>query len=176
MFQNSQNCFAHAENGCVAVVGLSDVMVISTKDAVLVTSKEHAQSVKQVVENFEKDCRQETIFHKRVYRPWGWFEQLDGGERFQVKRIMVKPGAQLSLQSHYHRAEHWIVVCGTLEVTIGDKVQLVEENHSTYIPLGEKHRLNNPGRIPAYLIEVQSGTYLGEDDIVRYEDAYGRSG
>lgn len=175
IFQDSKNCYAHAESGCVAVVGLSDVMVVATKDAVLVTSKEQAQSVKQVVEKLTANGRQEVVFHKRVYRPWGWFEGLDAGERFQVKRIMVKPGAQLSLQSHYHRAEHWIVVCGTLEVTVDDKVKLVEENQSTYIPLGARHRLANPGRIPAYLIEVQSGAYLGEDDIVRYEDAYGRS-
>lgn len=174
IFQDAQNCFAHAENGCVAIVGLSDVMVVATKDAVLVTSKEHAQSVKKVVEKLDASGRQEVIFHKRVYRPWGWFEGLDAGERFQVKRIMVKPGAQLSLQSHFHRAEHWIVVCGTLQVTINDQIQLVEENHSTYIPLGARHRLANPGRIPAYLIEVQSGPYLGEDDIVRYEDVYGR--
>ena len=116
------------------------------------------------------------MFHKRVYRPWGWFEGLDAGDRFQVKRIMVKPGAQLSMQSHLHRAEHWVAVQGTLEVTIEGETRLLNENQSTYIPLGAKHRLANPGRIPAYLIEVQSGPYLGEDDIVRYDDVYGRTG
>ena len=174
IFQDATRCFAHAEQCCLAVIGLTDVLVVATKDAVLVTSKEHSQSVKKVVETLKASGRQEVIFHRRVYRPWGWFEGLDSGERFQVKRIMVKPGAQLSLQSHYHRAEHWIVVAGTLEVTIDDKVKLLDENQSTYIPLGVKHRLTNPGRIPAYLIEVQSGAYLGEDDIVRYDDIYGR--
>jgi mannose-1-phosphate guanylyltransferase/mannose-6-phosphate isomerase len=140
-----------------------------------VASKAHAQSVKAVVEKLRADGRPEVEFHKRVYRPWGWFEGLDKGERFQVKRIMVNPGAQLSLQSHFHRAEHWIVVQGTLEVTIDNQVQLLDENQSTYIPLGARHRLANPGRIPAFLIEVQSGSYLGEDDIVRYEDVYGRA-
>lgn len=174
LFQDASGCFAHAEHCCVAVVGLKDVVVVATKDAVLVSSKEQAQSVKKVVETLQASGRKEVVFHRRVYRPWGWFEGLDLGERFQVKRIMVKPGAQLSMQSHFHRAEHWIVVCGTLEVTIGDKVELLDENQSTYIPLGVKHRLTNPGRIPAYLIEVQSGAYLGEDDIVRHDDVYGR--
>jgi mannose-1-phosphate guanylyltransferase / mannose-6-phosphate isomerase len=159
----------------VAVVGLEDVLVVATKDAILVSSKQHAQSVKDVVDQLKACDRPEVVFHKRVYRPWGWFEGLDRGDRFQVKRIMVKPGAQLSLQSHYHRAEHWIVVEGTLEVTVENQIQLLNENQSTYIPLGARHRLANPGRIPAYLIEVQSGAYLGEDDIVRYEDIYGRA-
>jgi len=174
-FHNSQQSFAYTENACLAVVGLKDVLVVATKDAILVASKEHAQSVKAVVDKLKESGRQEIVFHKRVYRPWGWFESLDRGERFQVKRIMVKPGAQLSLQSHYHRAEHWIVVRGTLEVTIDEKVNLLDENQSTYIPLGARHRLVNPGRIPAYLIEVQSGAYLDEDDIVRYDDIYGRA-
>jgi mannose-1-phosphate guanylyltransferase / mannose-6-phosphate isomerase len=175
IFHDTKGSYAYSENACVAVVGLEDVLVVATKDAILVASKEHAQSVKNVVDQLKTANRPEVEFHKRVYRPWGWFEGLDRGDRFQVKRIMVKPGAQLSLQSHYHRAEHWIVVEGTLEVTIDNQVQLLNENQSTYIPLGARHRLANPGRIPAFLIEVQSGSYLGEDDIVRYEDIYGRA-
>jgi mannose-1-phosphate guanylyltransferase / mannose-6-phosphate isomerase len=175
IFHDTKRSYAYSEDACVAVVGLEDVLVVATKDAILVSSKEHAQSVKHVVDQLKAKDRPEVIFHKRVYRPWGWFEGLDRGDRFQVKRIMVKPGAQLSLQSHYHRAEHWIVVEGTLEVTIDNQIQLLNENQSTYIPLGARHRLANPGRIPAYLIEVQSGAYLGEDDIVRYEDIYGRA-
>ncbi len=175
IFHGTKRSYAYSENACVAVVGLEDVLVVATKDAILVSSKEHAQSVKEVVDQLKAQNRPEVVFHKRVYRPWGWFEGLDRGDRFQVKRIMVKPGAQLSLQSHYHRAEHWIVVEGTLEVTVENQIQLLNENQSTYIPLGARHRLANPGRIPAYLIEVQSGAYLGEDDIVRYEDIYGRA-
>lgn len=175
IFHDTAQSYAYSENACLALVGVKDVLVVATKDAVLVASKEHAQAVKNVVDRLKQGERPEIVFHKKVYRPWGWFEGLDKGERFQVKRIMVKPGAQLSLQSHYHRAEHWIVVEGTLEVTIDDEVKLLNENQSTYIPLGARHRLVNRGRIPAYLIEVQSGTYLGEDDIVRYEDIYGRA-
>jgi mannose-1-phosphate guanylyltransferase/mannose-6-phosphate isomerase len=175
IFHNTRRSFAYSDQACVAVVGLEDVLVVATKDAVLVASKEHAQAVKHVVDKLKETDRPEIVFPKRVYRPWGWFEGLDRGDRFQVKRIMVKPGAQLSLQSHFHRAEHWIVVEGTLEVTIDNQLQLLNENQSTYIPLGARHRLANPGRIPAFLIEVQSGSYLGEDDIVRYEDIYGRA-
>jgi mannose-1-phosphate guanylyltransferase/mannose-6-phosphate isomerase len=175
IFHDSKRSYAFSDGACVAVVGLEDVLVVATKDAILVSSKDHAQSVKNVVEKLKETDRQEISFHKRVYRPWGWFESIDRGDRFQVKRIMVKPGAQLSLQSHFHRAEHWIVVEGTLEVTIDNQLQLLNENQSTYIPLGARHRLVNPGRIPAYLVEVQSGSYLGEDDIVRYEDIYGRA-
>jgi mannose-1-phosphate guanylyltransferase / mannose-6-phosphate isomerase len=175
IFHDSKNSFAYSENACLAVVGLENVLVVATKDAVLVASKEHAQSVKDVVDKLRDNGRPEVVFHKRVYRPWGWFEGLDRDRRFQVKRIMVKPGAQLSLQSHHHRAEHWIVVEGTLEVTVENQVKLLNENQSTYIPLGARHRLTNPGKIPAFLIEVQSGSYLGEDDIVRYEDIYGRA-
>jgi mannose-1-phosphate guanylyltransferase / mannose-6-phosphate isomerase len=175
IFQDCKRSYAYSDDACVAVVGLEDVLVVATKDAVLVASKEHAQSVKAVVDKLRATDRPEIVYHKRVYRPWGWFEGLDRGDRFQVKRIMVKPGAQLSLQSHFHRAEHWIVVEGTMEVTIDNQLQLLNENQSTYIPLGARHRLANPGRIPAYLIEVQSGSYLGEDDIVRYEDIYGRA-
>jgi len=175
IFQNTKGSYAYSENACLCLIGLEDVLVVATKDAILVASKEHAQEVKNVVEKLKQNDRPEIIFHKRVYRPWGWFEGLDRDKRFQVKRIMVNPGAQLSLQSHHHRAEHWIVVEGTLEVTIDNQIKLLNENQSTYIPLGARHRLANPGKIPAYLIEVQSGSYLGEDDIVRYEDIYGRA-
>jgi mannose-1-phosphate guanylyltransferase/mannose-6-phosphate isomerase len=175
IFHNTRRSYAYSENACLSVVGLEDVLVVATKDAILVASKEHAQSVKTVVEKLTEQERPEVEFHKRVYRPWGWFEGLDRDKRFQVKRIMVKPGAQLSLQSHHHRAEHWVVVEGTLEVTIENQIKLLNENQSTYIPLGARHRLTNPGKIAAYLIEVQSGAYLGEDDIVRYEDIYGRA-
>lgn len=175
IFHDARRSYAYSENACLSVIGLEDVLVVATRDAILVASKAHAQSVKAVVEKLRADGRPEVEFHKRVYRPWGWFEGLDKGERFQVKRIMVNPGAQLSLQSHFHRAEHWIVVQGTLEVTIDNQVQLLNENQSTYIPLGARHRLANPGKIAAFLIEVQSGSYLGEDDIVRYEDVYGRA-
>jgi mannose-1-phosphate guanylyltransferase/mannose-6-phosphate isomerase len=175
IFHNTKGSYAYSENACLCLIGLEDVLVVATKDAILVASKEHAQEVKNVVEKLKQNDRPEIIFHKRVYRPWGWFEGLDRDKRFQVKRIMVNPGAQLSLQSHHHRAEHWIVVEGTLEVTIDNQIKLLNENQSTYIPLGARHRLANPGKIPAYLIEVQSGSYLGEDDIVRYEDIYGRA-
>ena len=175
IFQNTKGSYAYSENACLCLIGLEDVLVVATKDAILVASKEHAQEVKNVVEKLKQNDRPEIIFHKRVYRPWGWFEGLDRDKRFQVKRIMVNPGAQLSLQSHHHRAEHWIVVEGTLEVTIDNQIKLLNENQSTYIPLGARHRLANPGKIPAYLIEVQSGSYLGDDDIVRYEDIYGRA-
>ncbi len=175
VFHETSRSYAYSEQACLAVVGLEDVLVVATKDAILVAAKSHAQAVKTVVERLKAEGRREIIEHKRVYRPWGWYEGIDSGDRFQVKRIMVKPGAQLSLQSHFHRAEHWIVVLGTLEVTIEDDIRLLNENQSTYIPIGARHRLSNPGRIPAYLIEVQSGAYLGEDDIVRYEDIYGRA-
>jgi mannose-1-phosphate guanylyltransferase/mannose-6-phosphate isomerase len=175
IFQGAANSFGYTENACLALVGVEDLIVVATKDAVLVASKDHAQAVKNVVEKLNASGRAEIIAHKRVYRPWGWYEGLDRGDRFQVKRIMVKPGAQLSLQSHFHRAEHWIVVLGTLQVTIDGEERLLSENESTYIPVGARHRLANPGRIPAFLIEVQSGAYLGEDDIVRYEDLYGRT-
>lgn len=175
MFHKSARSYAYTDGACVAVVGLNDVVVVATKDAVLVTAKEDGQAVREIVDKLNAKGRVEAVFHKRVYRPWGWFEGLDTGDRFQVKRIMVKPGAQLSMQSHLHRAEHWVAVQGTLEVIIEGEKRLLNENQSTYIPLGAKHQLANPGRIPAYLIEVQSGPYLGEDDIVRYGDVYGRT-
>jgi len=149
-------------------------VVIETGDAVLVASRDRAQDVKAIVESLQKSGREEPNAHDRVYRPWGYYESIDAGERFQVKRIMVKPGQALSLQMHHHRAEHWIVVSGTARVTRGDESVLLSENQSTYIPLGVTHRLENPGKVPLYLIEVQSGSYLGEDDIVRFEDQYGR--
>jgi mannose-1-phosphate guanylyltransferase/mannose-6-phosphate isomerase len=142
---------------------------------VLVTDRRRSQDVKKVVQELQSSARPEPDLHRQVHRPWGWYDSVDAGSRFQVKRIMVKPGASLSLQMHHHRAEHWIVVSGTAEVTVGDKVTLLSENQSTYIPLGQVHRLANPGKVPLEIIEVQSGSYLGEDDIVRFQDTYGRS-
>lgn len=170
-----RNSLFHAEHRLVAGVGVEDLLVVETADAVLVAHKDHAQDVKKIVEQLKADGRSERLVHRQVYRPWGSYEGVDAGERFQVKRIIVNPGAILSLQMHHHRAEHWIVVKGTAQVTCGDKEFLLSENQSTYIPIGEKHRLGNPGTIPLEIIEVQSGGYLGEDDIVRFEDRYGRN-
>jgi mannose-1-phosphate guanylyltransferase/mannose-6-phosphate isomerase len=175
LVSDSRNTFVHATSRLVAAVGLHDVVVVETPDAVLVTSRERSQDVKKIVNRLGAEQRGEQALHRKVHRPWGWYDSIDSGERFQVKRILVKPGAALSLQMHHHRAEHWIVVSGTAEVTVGDKVLLLSENQSTYIPLGETHRLRNPGKVPLEIIEVQSGSYLGEDDIVRFEDTYGRS-
>lgn len=174
LLKDTRSSYAYSERGCVALVGLEDVVVVSTADAVLVTSKAGAEAVKDIVAQLKEDGRAAALFHNKVYRPWGWYETLNQGERYQVKCIMVKPGGKLSLQSHYHRSEHWVVVKGTLEVVKGDEVELLSENQSTYIPIGRQHRLSNPGKIPAFLIEVQSGAYLNEDDIVRFEDVYGR--
>ena len=149
-------------------------MVVATEDAVLVASKEHAEEVKGIVEQLKQNGAAHALYHNRVYRPWGWYQTINRGDRYQVKCIMVKPGGTLSLQSHLHRSEHWVVVKGTLEVTKGEEAELLSENESTYIPVGKPHRLANPGKIPAFLIEVQSGLYLDEDDIVRYEDLYRR--
>jgi mannose-1-phosphate guanylyltransferase / mannose-6-phosphate isomerase len=176
LLDDTSGSLVHSNHALVAVVGLKDVVVSATEDAVLVISKEYAESVKTIVEHLKRNGRPHTLDHLRVYRPWGWYQGLNRGDRYQVKCIMVKPGGKLSLQSHFHRSEHWVVVKGTLEVTKGDTVELLSENQSTYIPLGEKHRLANPGKIPAFLIEVQSGSYLDEDDIVRFEDVYGRQG
>ena len=173
--QDCRNTLVHATSRLVSVIGLDDVVVVETPDAVLVARRERSQDVKNVVNQLGREQRGEHALHRKVHRPWGWYDSIDQGPRDQVKRIMVKPGASLSLQMHHHRAEHWIVVTGTAEVTVGDKVILLAENQSTYIPLGEKHRLRNPGKVPLELIEVQSGSYLGEDDIVRFEDTYGRS-
>lgn len=162
-------------NRLIAMVGLQDMVVVETDDAVFVGKKDRVQDVKEIVARIKRDGRSEAAAHRKVYRPWGAYDSIDNGSRFQVKRITVNPGATLSLQMHHHRAEHWIVVSGTAEVTRGDEVILLTENQSTYIPLGVTHRLRNPGRLPLELIEVQSGSYLGEDDIVRFEDQYGRA-
>ncbi len=172
--KDSSNTLVHAHSRLVSVVGLSDVVVVETADAVLVASRARSQDVKLIVNHLGAEQRGEHTLHRKVHRPWGWYDSIDNGPRHQVKRIMVKPGASLSLQMHHHRAEHWIVVSGTAEVTNGDKVILLGENQSTYIPLGQTHRLANPGKVPLEIIEVQSGSYLGEDDIVRFEDTYGR--
>jgi mannose-1-phosphate guanylyltransferase / mannose-6-phosphate isomerase len=164
----------HASSRLVSLVGVSNLVVIETADAVLVADRERSQDVKSIVSALESQGRAEKNLHRKVHRPWGWYDSIDAGPRFQVKRIMVKPGASLSLQMHHHRAEHWVVVSGTAEIVNGDKVLMLTENQSTYIPLGEKHRLSNPGKTPLEIIEVQSGSYLGEDDIVRFDDSYGR--
>jgi mannose-1-phosphate guanylyltransferase/mannose-6-phosphate isomerase len=174
MAVDTHNTLVHASHRLVSVVGLRDVVVIETADAVLVADRARAQDVKQVVAQLAQSQRVEHALHRKVHRPWGWYDSVDEGDRFKVKRIQVRPGASLSLQMHHHRAEHWIVVRGTAEITCGKKRILLTENQSTYIPLGEKHRLANPGTIPLEIIEVQSGSYLGEDDIVRFEDTYGR--
>jgi len=170
----TRRCYLHASHRLIAAVGLEDCVVVETADAVLVAPRGRAQEVKKLVERLEADGRTEKDEHRRVYRPWGSYEGIDRGERFQVKRIIVKPGGQLSLQKHHHRAEHWVVVRGTARVTSEDNVFLLTENQSTYIPVGTTHRLENPEETSLELIEVQSGSYLGEDDIVRYEDQYGR--
>jgi mannose-1-phosphate guanylyltransferase/mannose-6-phosphate isomerase len=174
--EDSTGCYLYAGSRLVTAVGLQDHVVVETKDAVMVAPRDRVQDVKQLVARLKAEGRYEHSLHREVHRPWGSYDSIDNGERFQVKRLMVKPGAVLSLQLHHHRAEHWIVVAGTAEITRGEEVFLLEENQSTYIPLGVKHRIRNPGRIPLHIIEVQSGTYLGEDDIVRFEDSYGREG
>lgn len=172
---DSRNTLVHASSRLVSLVGVQDLIVIETPDAVLVADRSRSQDVKHIVTQLEATHREEGTLHRKVQRPWGWYDSIDEGGRFKVKRIQVKPGASLSLQKHHHRAEHWIVVKGTAEITNGEKVLLLTENQSTYIPLGEVHRLANPGAIPLEIIEVQSGSYLGEDDIVRFEDHYGRT-
>jgi mannose-1-phosphate guanylyltransferase / mannose-6-phosphate isomerase len=172
---DSSNTLIHATSRLVSVVGVKNLVIIETPDAVMVADRSQSQNVKKIVSTLEKLQREEHTLHRKVHRPWGWYDSIDEADRFKVKRIQVKPGASLSLQKHHHRAEHWIVVKGTAEVTCGDKTTLLTENQSTYIPLGEIHRLSNPGAIPLEIIEVQSGSYLGEDDIVRFEDSYGRS-
>ncbi len=172
---DSHNTLVHASSRLVALVGVSDLVVVETADAVLVTSKSRSQDVKDIVNQLTAQKREEQILHRKVHRPWGWYDSIDEGGRFKVKRIQVKPNASLSLQKHHHRAEHWIVVTGTAEITNGDKMLTLTENQSTFIPLGAVHRLANPGTIPLEIIEVQSGSYLGEDDIVRFEDTYGRA-
>ena len=174
MVRDSRNTLVHATSRLVSVIGLDNVVVVETPDAVLVVDRSRGQDVKHIVAELQQAGRTEQTVHRQVHRPWGWYDGIDAGSRFQVKRILVKPGASLSLQKHHHRAEHWIVVRGTAEVTNGDEVILLTENQSTYIPLGQVHRLANPGKLPLEIIEVQSGSYLGEDDIVRYDDTYGR--
>ncbi len=172
---DTHNTLVHASSRLVSLVGVSDLVVIETADAVLVANKARSQDVKHIVTALGQQNREEHTLHRKVHRPWGWYDSIDEGGRFKVKRIQVKPGASLSLQKHHHRAEHWIVVKGTAEITNGDIRLILTENQSTYIPLGEVHRLANPGSIPLEIIEVQSGSYLGEDDIVRFEDTYGRA-
>ena len=171
---DSRNTLVHATSRLVSLVGVENLIVVETPDAVLVADKSRSQDVKHIVTQLQETKREEQTLHRKVHRPWGWYDSIDEGGRFKVKRIQVKPKASLSLQKHHHRAEHWIVVTGTAEITNGEKVLTLTENQSTYIPMGEVHRLANPGTIPLEIIEVQSGSYLGEDDIVRFEDTYGR--
>lgn len=174
LLADTRNSLVHATSRLVGAVGVDNLVIVETADAVLVADRSQSQNVKKLVAALEQQKREEHTLHRKVYRPWGWYDSIDEAERFKVKRIQVKPGASLSLQKHHHRAEHWIVVKGTAEVTCGDKKVLLSENQSTYIPLGEVHRLSNPGKVPLEIIEVQSGSYLGEDDIVRLDDSYGR--
>jgi mannose-1-phosphate guanylyltransferase len=171
---DAHNNLAMSESRLLAAVGVDDLIMVETKDAVLVASKDKSQEVKEIVEQLKQKKREEPNFHRVVYRPWGCFDSVEQGERFKVKRISVKPGARLSLQMHHHRAEHWIVVSGTAKVQRGDEEMMLTENESTYIHIGETHSLENPGKVPLELIEIQTGSYLGEDDIVRFEDKYGR--
>jgi mannose-1-phosphate guanylyltransferase/mannose-6-phosphate isomerase len=175
LLEGARDCYVRSDGMLTAVVGLEDAVVVVTEDAVLALDRRHAQDVKAVVDRLRAAGRAEAVTHNRLYRPWGFYESLIQGERFQVKRIVVAPGQKLSLQKHFHRAEHWVVVNGTALVTRDEERIMLRENESVYLPLGCVHRLENPGRIPLTLIEVQSGAYLGEDDIVRIEDTYGRS-
>ncbi|QFY88716.1 mannose-1-phosphate guanylyltransferase/mannose-6-phosphate isomerase [Magnetovirga frankeli] len=174
LLTQSRGNLVHASSRLVSLVGVDDLVVVETADAVLVAHKTQAQQVRQIVDQLGAQSREEQALHRKIYRPWGWYDCIDQGHRFKVKRIQVKPKASLSLQMHHHRAEHWVVVKGTAQIHCGDKSLLISENQSTYIPLGEAHRLSNPGSIPLEIIEVQSGSYLGEDDILRFEDHYGR--
>ena len=176
VLHNTQNSYVRSQSRLVTTTGVNDLIVVETADAVMVADRHSVQDVKDIVNLLKASDRSEADVHHRVFRPWGSYESLIVGEGFQVKRIVVNPGQQLSLQMHHHRAEHWVVVRGTAEVVNGDETLLLKEDQSTYIPIGAKHRLINPGKFPLELIEVQSGSYLGEDDIVRFEDVYGRSG
>ncbi|WP_373976114.1 mannose-1-phosphate guanylyltransferase/mannose-6-phosphate isomerase [Chitinibacter sp. SCUT-21] len=176
MVEGVKNSYLRSENRMIAALGVENLVVVETADAILVAHKDKVQDVKNIVNRLHAAGRSESVTHRKVYRPWGSYEGIDSGSRFQVKRIVVNPGASLSLQMHYHRAEHWIVVNGTARVVNGDQTLLLTENQSTYIPIGATHRLENPGKFPLEMIEVQSGSYLGEDDIVRFEDTYGRVG
>jgi mannose-1-phosphate guanylyltransferase/mannose-6-phosphate isomerase len=175
LLSNTSNSLVHASSRLVSVVGVENLIIVETADAVLVADRSNSQDVKSIVNLLEQQKREEKNLHRKVARPWGWYDSVDEGERFKVKRIQVKPSASLSLQMHHHRAEHWIVVKGVAEITNGDQVITLTENQSTYIPQGQTHRLANPGKTTLEIIEVQSGSYLGEDDIVRFEDTYGRS-
>jgi len=174
--EDSTGCYLHSTSRLIGAVGLKDHVVVETKDAVLVAPRERVQDVKALVAQLKAQGRYETALHREVFRPWGSYDSIDNGDRFQVKRLVVKPGASMSLQLHHHRAEHWIVVSGTARITRGEETFLLGENESTYIPVGTKHRIANPGKVTLHIIEVQSGSYLGEDDIVRFEDVYGREG
>jgi mannose-1-phosphate guanylyltransferase/mannose-6-phosphate isomerase len=174
MLVQSSNNLVFAQERLVACVGIDNLVIVETSDAVMVANKDNMQEVKQIVAQLKAEKRGEALTHRKIHRPWGWYDSIDAGERFQVKRIVVNPGCTLSLQMHHHRAEHWIIVKGTARITRGEEVFLLSENQSTYIPLGVTHRLENPGKFPLEMIEVQSGSYLGEDDIVRFEDTYGR--
>ncbi len=176
LVHDTRDCFVHSTSRLVTAVGMDDHIIVETKDAVLVAPKERVQDVKELVAKLKKAGRSESAWHREVYRPWGSYDSIDDGDRFQVKRLSLKPGGILSLRMHHHRAEHWIVVQGTARVTCGEKTFLLSENESTYVPIGAAHRIENPGKVPLHIVEVRSGTYLGEDDIVRYEDAYGREG
>jgi len=176
MVHDTHDCYVHSTSRLVAAVGMDDHIIVETKDAILVAPKDRVQDVKNLVGMLKKSGRSESALHREVFRPWGSYDSIDNGDRFQVKRLSVKPGGVLSLQMHHHRAEHWIVVQGTARITCNEKTFLLSENESTYIPIGATHRIENPGKMPLHLIEVQSGSYLGEDDIVRFEDNYGREG
>ncbi len=173
--EQSQGCYVSCEGRLVALVGVKDLVVVETADSVLVAHKDSSQDVKKIVDALKAGSRSEYLSHREVHRPWGSYDLVDTGNRYQVKRITVKPGASLSLQMHHHRAEHWVVVAGTAQIQKGEQKQILTENQSAYIPLGEKHRLSNPGLVPLHLIEIASGAYLAEDDIVRFEDGYGRA-
>jgi mannose-1-phosphate guanylyltransferase len=175
LLESTTNSYVNAEDCLVSVIGLDDVVVVQTKDAVMVANKKNSEQIKAVVNHLKKNKRPEFEFHREVFRPWGSYDSIDEGGRFKVKRITVKPGEKLSVQMHHHRAEHWVVVSGTANVTVNDDTTMLTENESIYIPIGAVHALENPGKIPLELIEVQSGAYLGEDDIVRFSDRYGRS-
>jgi len=174
VMQETQGSFIHAGSRLVATVGVDNLVIVETEDAVMVASKDCVQDVKSIVAQLKEQGRSEHETHRRVHRPWGFYESLDSGERHQVKHLLVYPGARLSLQKHHHRAEHWVVVQGTARVTVGEEIKILKENESTYIPVETAHRLENPGTVPLSIIEVQSGSYLGEDDIVRLEDDYKR--
>jgi mannose-1-phosphate guanylyltransferase / mannose-6-phosphate isomerase len=176
LVHDTHDCYVHSTSRLVAAVGLYEHVIVETKDAVLVAPKDRVQDVKELVAKLKGSGRSESSLHREVFRPWGSFDSLDSGERFQVKRLSVKPGGVLSSQMHHHRAEHWIVVQGTARITCNDKTFLLSENESTYIPIGARHRIENPGKVALHIVEVQSGSYLGEDDIVRFEDNYGRQG